>query len=67
MANKGLCVAFRAQGKTYYQACPFMPGIFRVSVHGGRATDREKKIAGLLHAYKTALQCGQGGAADFFP
>lgn len=35
MADKGLCVAFRAQGKTYYQAAPFMPGIFEFQFMGG--------------------------------
>ncbi len=67
MANKGLCVAFRSEGKTYYQAAPFMPGIFEFQFMGGRATDRDKKIAGLLHAYKTAYNAVKGEQRISFP
>jgi NAD-dependent dihydropyrimidine dehydrogenase PreA subunit len=67
MANKGLCVAFRAEGKTYYQAAPFMPGIFEHQFIGGRATDREKKIAGLLYAYKKAYNAVRGEQRISFP
>jgi len=67
MANKGLCVAFRAEGKTHYQAAPFMPGIFEFQFMGGRATEREKKIAALLHAYKQAYKAVKGEQRISFP
>ena len=67
MANKGLCIAFRAEGKTYYQAAPFMPGIFEHQFIGGRATEREKKIAGLIRAYKQAYNAVKGKPRTSFP
>ena len=67
MANKGLCVAFRADGKTHYQAAPFMPGIFEYQFMGGRATEREKRIAGLLYAYKKAYNAVKGEQRIAFP
>jgi Pyruvate/2-oxoacid:ferredoxin oxidoreductase delta subunit len=67
MANKGLCVAFRSEGKTYYQGASFMPGIFEYQFMGGRATEREIKIAGLIHAYMEAYNAAKGEQRISFP
>ena len=67
MANKGLCVSFRSEGKSYYQSASFMPGIFEFQFMGGRATEREKKIAMLIHAYKEAYNAVKGGQRISFP
>jgi len=44
MATKGCGVAFRSEGKTYYQAAAFIR-VFSSSSSWGKATGREKKIA----------------------
>jgi electron transport complex protein RnfB len=67
MANKGLCIAFRSEGKTYYQGAAFMPGIFEYQFVGGRATEREKKIARLIYAYKEAYSAVKGEQPISFP
>jgi len=67
MANKGLCVSFRSEGKTCYEGASFMPGIFEFQFMGGRATEREKKIARLLHAYKEAYTAVKGEPKTSFP
>ncbi|HEX9911419.1 MAG TPA: 4Fe-4S binding protein [Desulfatiglandales bacterium] len=67
MANKGLCVSFRSEGKSYYQGASFMPGIFEFQFMGGRATEREKKIARLIHAYKEAYNAVKGEQPISFP
>src|SRR4030042_534064 len=67
MANKGLCVAFRSEGKSYYQAASFIPGIFEFQFMGGRATEREEKIARLIYAYKEAYNAVKGEQRISFP
>jgi len=67
MANKGLCIAFHSEGKTYYQAAAFMPGIFEFQFMGGKATGREKKIAQLIHEYKQAYNVVKGHQRISFP
>ena len=67
MANKGLCVAFHSEGKTYYQAAAFMPGIFEFQFMGGRATGREKKIAQAHPRVQAGLQRRQRAPANFLP
>jgi len=67
MANKGLSDSFQSEGKRYYQGAPFMPGIFEFQFMGGRATEREKKIARLIHAYKTAYSTAKGEQRITFP
>ena len=52
MANKGLCSAYKVEGIQYYQATKFMPGILELQFIPGTSTDRDKKIAHLIYAYK---------------
>jgi Pyruvate/2-oxoacid:ferredoxin oxidoreductase delta subunit len=54
MANKGLCMAMTVENTVFYSRAPFMPGIFEFQFMSGRITDRDKKIAKLIHAYKAA-------------
>jgi Pyruvate/2-oxoacid:ferredoxin oxidoreductase delta subunit len=67
MANKGLCVSFLSEGKSYYQGAAFMPGIFEFQFMGGRATERDKRIARLIHAYKKAYNALKGEQRISFP
>jgi len=54
MANKGLCMALNMDGTQYYQSARFMPGILEFQFMPGRMTDRDKRIARLIHAYEKA-------------
>jgi Pyruvate/2-oxoacid:ferredoxin oxidoreductase delta subunit len=54
MANKGLCVAVKVKDQQFYQAARFMPGILEFQFMPGRTTERDMRIAGLIHAYKSA-------------
>jgi Pyruvate/2-oxoacid:ferredoxin oxidoreductase delta subunit len=60
MADKGLCAVVKTAGVSLYQALPFMPGIFELQFVSGRETDRERKIAQLIHAYKKAYESSKG-------
>ncbi|MBU4318438.1 MAG: 4Fe-4S binding protein [Proteobacteria bacterium] len=54
MANRGLCRATNKEDSAYYVRAPFMPGILEFIFMSGKATDREKKLAKLIHAYEKA-------------
>lgn len=56
MADKGLCMALNTGGgNVVYQGARFMVGIFEFQFMPGRITERDKEIARLIHAYKTAF------------
>jgi len=67
MADKGLCTAGSMGGMTFYGAPTFVPGIFEFQFMRGTSTERDKKIAGLIHAYKTAVDAGQGPVKLAYP
>lgn len=52
MADKALCKTFTDKDIRYYQGEPFMPGIFEYQFIPGTTTERDKKVAKLIHAYK---------------
>ena len=54
MANKGLCMAMNMEGTVVYVGSRFMPGIFEFQFMPGKISERDKKIAQLIHAYKKA-------------
>lgn len=59
MANSGLCAANRRDDKMYYVAVPFMIGIMEFQFMRGTATERDKKIAHVMDAYKKAYNAIQ--------
>lgn len=67
MADKGLCSAGSMGGMTFYGAQTFVPGIFEFQFMSGASTERDKKIARLIHAYKTAVDAGQGPVTITYP
>jgi Pyruvate/2-oxoacid:ferredoxin oxidoreductase delta subunit len=67
MADKGLCGVFAASGIRLYQGLPFMPGILEYHFIGGRETERERRIADLIAAYRRAYQAAQGVARITYP
>jgi electron transport complex protein RnfB len=67
MADKGLCATFVQSGVRFYQGVPFMPGIFEYQFMPGKMTDRDKKIAGLIQAYKKAFESARGETKMSYP
>lgn len=67
MADQGLCFTTVTGGIRYYQGVPFMPGIFEYQFLPGRSSEREKKIAGLIHLYKKAFTTAKPPAEITFP
>jgi len=67
MANKGLCSTFWDGKDRYYLGVPFMPGIFEYQFLPGRVTDRDRRIAELIHAYKKAYTAAKGERKTAFP
>jgi Pyruvate/2-oxoacid:ferredoxin oxidoreductase delta subunit len=67
MADQGLCATFKENGTRYYRGVPFMPGIFEYQFLPGRNTDRDQKIARLIHAYKTAFDAAEGHERITYP
>ncbi len=55
MADKGLCMAVTMDGVVFYKSSRFMIGILEFQFMPGRITERDRKIARLIHAYKTAV------------
>ena len=67
MADKGLCTAGK-MGETYvYALPPFVPGIFEFQFMRGTSTERDKMLARLIHAYKSAYDSIQGPPKVTFP
>jgi len=62
MADKGLCGVVSASGGRLYKGLPFIPGIMENQFIGGGETERDKRIAELIHEYKKAygLKTGVG-------
>ncbi len=67
MADRGLCKTFLKDDVRYYQGEPFMPGIFEYQFMAGKTTERDKKIARLIQAYKKAFHAAKGKTKITFP
>jgi len=67
MADKGLCTAGRMGDTTFYGAPPFVPGIFEFQFMRGTSTERDKRLARLIHAYKEVVDAKRGTAKITFP
>jgi len=67
MADKGLCTASTKGGDSFYSAPPFVPGIFEYQFMRGTSTDKDKRLAKLIHAYKAAVDAAQGPPKVTFP
>jgi Pyruvate/2-oxoacid:ferredoxin oxidoreductase delta subunit len=67
MAGKGLCGASAASGVTLYQGLPFMPGIFEFHFMAGNESERDRKVAHLIHAYKKGCEAAHGAQPITYP
>ncbi len=67
MANQGLCLAFKSDGVQYYSSARFMPGILEFQFMPGKSTDRDRKIAKLIHAYELVFDTNVPVQENSFP
>ena len=67
MADKGLCSSFAQGGARYYVGVPFVPGIFEFQFMRGTRTDRDRRLARLIHDYKEAVDRTRGPRTITFP
>ena len=64
MANKGLCFTMDRDGTTFYRGAPMMPGILEFLFMKGSTTERDRKIARLIHNYELAYDANSGPVAN---
>jgi Pyruvate/2-oxoacid:ferredoxin oxidoreductase delta subunit len=55
MCDKSLCMSVNKDGNRFYIAVPFVPGIFEFQFARGKFTEKDRRVARLIHAYKTAF------------
>lgn len=67
MADKGICTAGSMGGVTYYSAPVFVPGIFEFQFMRGTRTEKDLKLAHLIHAFKAAIDAEKGAVKVTFP
>ena len=67
MADKGLCSAGKMGDTTFYGSLPFAPGIFDFQFMRGTNTEKDKRLAKLIHDYKVAVDAAQGPRKVMFP
>ncbi len=67
MADKGLCMGTKMGDVQYYMSARFMPGIFEFQFMPGKTTERDKKIATLIHAYKKTFDDANPPKEGSFP
>ena len=67
MAFKGLCMTVSRGETILYSAPVFVPGIFEYQLMSGTRTDRDKKVARLIHAYKAAVDAVRGPVKVTYP
>jgi Pyruvate/2-oxoacid:ferredoxin oxidoreductase delta subunit len=67
MADKGLVTSAPVGDQRFYGGIPFVPGIFEFQFMGGGTTDRDRKIARLIHDYKHAVDATRADKPMVFP
>lgn len=67
MVRKGLCASGKMNEKEFYFLPPFVPGIFEYQFLRGTRTERDVKLARLIHKYKEALDSIRGIPKISFP
>ena len=55
IADKSLCMSFDEGGTRYYISVPFAPGIFEFQFSRGGWTEKDRRVARRIHAYKEAF------------
>lgn len=61
MGDAGLCITFQPGDEMLYVAAPFMIGILEFQFLPGGTSERDKKVARLIHDYKEACNKASAG------
>jgi Pyruvate/2-oxoacid:ferredoxin oxidoreductase delta subunit len=67
MARNGLCSSGDADGTEVYTLPPFIPGIFEYQFMRGTRTEKDRRLAQLIHKYKEAVDAIKGIPEISFP
>jgi Pyruvate/2-oxoacid:ferredoxin oxidoreductase delta subunit len=67
MATKGLCMSIDVSGTESFTLPPLVPGIFEYQFLRGTRTERDRKLARLIKAYREAVDAVQGIPKISFP
>jgi 2-oxoacid:acceptor oxidoreductase delta subunit (pyruvate/2-ketoisovalerate family) len=67
MADKGLCISGTTGDIPVYTLPPFVPGIFEFQFMRGTETDKDRKLAKLIHKFKAAVDSSRGPEKITFP
>ncbi len=67
MADKGLCFSSEQDGKRFYAASRFVPGIMEFQFLRGTTTAKDKALARLIYDYKLAVDTLRGPMDIKFP
>jgi len=67
MADKGLCFSAVIDHRRLYAASRFLPGIFEFQFMRGTTTDRDRRIARVIHDYKQAVDALTGPTEIRYP
>ena len=67
MADKGVITAGEMGGAKFYGVPPFVPGIFEFQFMRGTSTDKDKRLARLIHKYKETYDAIVGPPKINFP
>ena len=67
LAEKALCLSYTNDGTRFYKGVPFVPGIFEFQFMKGTSTDRDRRLARLIHAYKQSFDQATGPLEITFP
>lgn len=67
IASKALCVSFPKDGIRYYVGVPFVPEILEFQFMRGTRTERDRRLARLIHNYKRSFDETTGPVTIKFP
>jgi Pyruvate/2-oxoacid:ferredoxin oxidoreductase delta subunit len=67
MADDGLCISSSLDGAQIYVLPPFVPGIFEFQFMRGTRTEKDLKLARLIHRFKEAVDAVNGIPEISFP
>ncbi len=67
MVGKGLCACGKLDEEEFFVLPPFVPGIFEYQFLRGTRTERDVKLARLIHSYKEAVDAIRGIPKISFP
>jgi Pyruvate/2-oxoacid:ferredoxin oxidoreductase delta subunit len=67
MADKGLCSSFVRDGVRCYLGIPLVPGVFEFQFMRGTKTEKDRRMARLIHDYKEAVDRTRGPQPITFP